>query len=122
LTTPGTPAQKLSTDRSPVEDHPVDKYLSTTPCPWRLGLVVPKRHARRAVMRSLLKRQMRSAMQRHAVHMPHGMWVLRLRCALDAAQFPAAASGALRRALRTELDTLLAGIQAPASTRAQARP
>jgi ribonuclease P protein component len=99
----------------------VDNYPPTEPCRWRLGLVVPKRHARRAVTRSLLKRQMRAAMQRHAQHMPPGMWVLRLRSAFDIAQFPAATSGALRRVLRTELDALLAGIQARAGTHRQAR-
>jgi ribonuclease P protein component len=100
----------------------VDNYPPTVPCPWRLGLVVPKRHARRAVTRSLLKRQMRAAMQRHAQHLPPGMWVLRLRSAIDVAQFPAAASGAMRRILRAELDALLAGIQVHADVPRHARP
>lgn len=94
---------ELSTARAPVIDNPVDD------CPaglW-LGTVVPKRHARRSVTRSLLKRQIREALASHAEHLPSGMWLIRLRAPFASAQFPSAASRALRSAARAELEQLL---------------
>jgi len=73
-----------------------------------LGAVVPKRHARRAVTRTLLKRQIRVAVQRRAPQLPAGLWVVRLRAPFDRARFASAASAALRQAAGAELDTLLA--------------
>ena len=72
-----------------------------------LGAVVPKRHARRAVTRSLLKRQIRAAVVAHSGSMAPGLWVVRLRSGFDRATFPSAASAALERAARDELDCLL---------------
>ncbi|HKX40347.1 MAG TPA: ribonuclease P protein component [Burkholderiaceae bacterium] len=69
-------------------------------------MVVPKRHARRAVTRTLLKRQIRSAAQRHAAALAPGLWVVRLRAPFDRAQFASAASEPLKRAARAELDAL----------------
>jgi ribonuclease P protein component len=75
-----------------------------------LGAVVPKRHARRAVTRSLLKRLIRSVALRHAAGspMPQGLWVVRLRAPFDRAAFASAASARLKKAARGELETLLA--------------
>jgi len=55
-------ARRLSTGSAPEADKPVDD----SPDQLWTGAVVPKRHARRAVTRSLLKRQIRSAVERHA--------------------------------------------------------
>ena len=79
-------------------------------CPrvW-LGLVVPKRHARRAVTRSLFKRQIRAAAACHAAALASGLWVVRLRAAFEKTQYPSAASLALQMAARAELDGLFAG-------------
>ena len=87
-----------------------------------LGTVVPKRHARRSVTRSLLKRQIRAALDiaAHADLAP-GLWVVRLRAPFDRKQFPSAASDALRAAARAELDQLvrkLLAARAPAAARA----
>ena len=73
-----------------------------------IGCVVPKRHARRAVTRSLLKRQIRGLFIQHAGHLPAGQWLVRLRQPFASAQFVSASSDALRRAARDELDGLLA--------------
>ena len=73
-----------------------------------LGAVVPKRHARRALTRSLLKRQIRAAVERHAGGLAPGLWVVRLRAPFDRSRFTSAASDALRSAARQELDGLLA--------------
>ena len=92
---------------------------------------MPKRNARRAVTRSLLKRQMRNAALRRveaalpgsadvaaAVEVPApadaapaplraGLWVVRLRAPFDRARYPSAASDALRVAARAELDAVM---------------
>jgi ribonuclease P protein component len=70
------------------------------------GLVVPKRHAKRAVTRNLIKRQARAAMARHLATLPAGLWVVRLRAPFDRAQFLSPASDALREATHAEMDTL----------------
>lgn len=87
-------------DKSPAIAAPAPTGL------W-LGMVVPKRHAKRAVTRALLKRQIRAAIGRHAERLPPGLWVLRLRSPFDRQQYPSAASEALRRAVREELEVLL---------------
>jgi ribonuclease P protein component len=75
-----------------------------------LGLVVPKRHAKRAVTRSLLKRQMRTAVvrqQQQALPLKNGLWVLRLRAVFEVSMFKSAASTALIQAASNELQELL---------------
>ncbi len=106
---------------------PVDK-LSTTPpvagrealSHGRLGLVLPKRMARRAVTRNLIKHQARALWCEHLrLHgsrqgdVPgalEGDWVLRLKAPWPVAQFPSAKSEPLKQAVRSELMTLLAGL------------
>ena len=91
---------ELSTGASPVEVVAVDESGH-----W-LGLVVPKRHAKRAVTRNLIKRQVRAAMARHLHELPTGLWVVRLRAPFDRAQFCSPASEALRDVAREEVDGL----------------
>ncbi|MFG6486756.1 ribonuclease P protein component [Roseateles sp. BYS78W] len=71
-----------------------------------VGIVVPKRHAKRSVTRQLLKRQIRAAFAERP-GMPPGLWVVRLRSPFDRQKFPSAASDALRAAARAELAKLL---------------
>ena len=71
-----------------------------------LGLVVPKRHARRAVTRTLVKRQIRSIAAACAPQLEPGLWVVRQRSPFDPKQFPSAASDALKEAARAELRAL----------------
>ena len=68
-------APDLST--TPALDLPMPVDDSDGAC-W-LGCVVPKRHARRAVTRNLLKRQIRASFERHATGLPGGLWLVRLR-------------------------------------------
>lgn len=82
----------------PVDDSPAGHWL---------GTVLPKRLARRAVTRNLLRRQIRAAMSRHQARLPAGLWVVRLRAAFPRSHFVSAASDALRRAAGAELDALL---------------
>lgn len=115
----GPSADELSTGQVSNSAQSVD---NSSPELW-LGAVVPKRHARRAVTRSLLKRQIRSALERHAAALPAGLWLVRLRSPFPTAQFPSAASPALAGAARGELDRLLTRVQpSPASAAGAADP
>jgi ribonuclease P protein component len=85
--------------------------LVETPIPihgpnrW-LGLVVPKRHAKRAVTRTLVKRQIRNVAAACAPQLEPGLWVVRQRSPFDPKQYPSAASDALKEAAREELRAL----------------
>ena len=69
---------------------------------------MPKRHARRAVTRTLLKRQIRNVVAEGATGLANGLWVVRLRAPFDRSVFPSAASDALRQQARAELQQVLA--------------
>ena len=71
-----------------------------------LGMVVPKRHAKRAVTRTLLKRQIKAVMELQQPA-PPGLWVVRLRAPFDRAVYVSAASKALSAAAREELTRVL---------------
>jgi ribonuclease P protein component len=71
--------------------------------------VVPKRHARRAVTRNLVKRLMRATFQARADRLASGIWLVRLRSGFDRALYPSATSTALRREVREELERLFDG-------------
>lgn len=96
--------QQLSTDLSQPSTPPVDDL---PPAGLWLGAVVPKRHARRAVTRNLIKRQIRAAVARHVDRLEAGLWVVRLRGPFDRSQFTSAASDSLKQATRAELDQVL---------------
>ncbi len=87
---------------------PVDETPAANPSLGRLGLVLPKRLARRAVTRTLMKGQARAICRQFAAELPPGDWVLRLRAPFDVKLFPSAASLALKQAVRHELLTLFA--------------
>ena len=78
-----------------------------------LGLVVPKRHAKRSVTRNLLKRQMRAVMAAQADTLPPGLWVLRLKAPFDRKLFTSPASKPLRDTAHDELALLLQRAAAP---------
>jgi ribonuclease P protein component len=99
--------EEISTALAPFLNHSVDNTSASAL--WWLGLVVPKRHARRAVTRSLLKRQMRAQAERYCGRLPAGQWLIRLRAPFDARQYPSAASARLRAAARSELAKVFAG-------------
>lgn len=77
-----------------------------------LDALVPKRWARRAVQRNLIRRQIHvlGAQQRVA---GQGAWLVRLRRAWTPARYPSASSTALKRAVRAELLELLAWTPGP---------
>ena len=98
---------ELSTGKVLIEPLLVDDLPRLAPGAVWLGTVVPKRHARRSVTRSLLKRQIRAAVTGHATTLAGGLWVVRLRAPFDRERFVSAASDELRRAARAELESLL---------------
>ena len=83
---------------------PVSAAHVASPGLW-LGAVVPKRHARRAVTRTLLKRQIRTAAERHRGALREGLWLVRLRSPFDRSVYVSAASSALQLAASVELET-----------------
>jgi ribonuclease P protein component len=110
-----------STDLSTSHDQngslPVDNIVHR----WQLGVVVPKRHARRAVTRSMLKRLLRAGFERRRVacgrpqDLPSGLWLVRLRAPFAVTTFVSADSPALRLAAATEFDALLHRVPARAA-------
>lgn len=106
---------ELSTGCNASAHAPVDEpaaQAAETPgatpsgCSHWLGLVVPKRHAKRAVTRNLIKRQLREAMRRHGAALPPGLWVVRLRAPIDRTEFRSPASECLRESARSEIEQL----------------
>ncbi|TDP72518.1 ribonuclease P protein component [Roseateles toxinivorans] len=82
-----------------------------------LGTVVPKRHAKRSVTRSLLKRHIHAAFAGQEALLPAGLWVVRLRAPFDRKQFKSAASEALHLAAREELALLMTRVLGAAPRR-----
>lgn len=100
---PGAKVSELSTVAARSHPQPVDDSIGGV---W-IGCVVPKRHARRSVTRSLLKRQIRACFERQGSLLPAGLWLIRLRAAFTASEFVSARSAILAQAARAELDGLL---------------
>jgi ribonuclease P protein component len=88
------------------------QQISTTTAN-RWGAVVPKRWARRAVTRNLIKRQIYALGREQPALLPNADRVIRLRKSFDAQNFVSASSGHLRSAVRTELHQLLKHCIAP---------
>jgi len=71
-----------------------------------IGALVPKRWARRAVTRNLIKRQIYNVAALFASELPMAAHVVRLRSAFDRAHFRSASSEPLKRSVRAELEQL----------------
>jgi ribonuclease P protein component len=103
----GSLSTELSTGGPAAQAPGVDDSVETPVGPQRwLGLVVPKRHAKRAVTRTLVKRQIRNVAAACAPQLAPGLWVVRQRSPFDPKQYPSAASDALKVAARDELRAL----------------
>ena len=70
--------------------------------PW-IGAVVPKRHAKRAVTRNGIKRQIYAVSAAYADRLPAAAHVVRLRLDFARSQFPSAWSEPLKASVRAEL-------------------
>jgi ribonuclease P protein component len=78
-----------------------------------LGAMVPKRWARRAVTRNLIKRQIYSVAGEQQLALPAAAYLVRLRSGFDRLQFKSAASEPLRAAVRHEIEQLFARAARP---------
>lgn len=78
----------------------------------RIGAVVPKRWARKAVTRNLIKRQIYAMSREEWALLPDADRVIRLRKSFDSQRFVSASSITLRLAVRTELHQLLQSSEA----------
>jgi ribonuclease P protein component len=83
-----------------------------------IGAMVPKKWARRAVTRNLIRRQIYSLAEHHLPAQPAQAYVVRLRRTFSTNQFVAASSTTLRQAVREQLLALLAQAPTQASTQA----
>jgi ribonuclease P protein component len=88
---------------APLQSHP-------TPAITTVGVICPKRWAKRAVTRNTIKRQIYAVTQELAPRLPSACLVLRLTAGYSREEFPSATSPALKKALRTELLGLLGQI------------
>ena len=72
-----------------------------------IGVVLPKRWARRAVTRNTIKRQVYAVSTSCAHSLMQGHYVVRLKTEFSRTTFVSATSDALKRAVRAELQALL---------------
>lgn len=86
---------------------PVKKPLFAIADCW-LGVVVPKRWAKRAVTRNTIKRQIYAVSTDASCQLPPAAHVVRLRSGFDRAEFISATSDKLKMAVRAELQYLFA--------------
>ena len=76
-----------------------------------LGVIVPKRWAKRAVTRNTIKRQIYAVSTASGCAMPVAAHVVRLRAGFDRAEFISATSDKLKIAIRAELQQLFSGVK-----------
>ena len=100
--------------RAALDGEHEGRPLFATADAW-LGVLLPKRRARRAVTRNAIRRQIYEAARTVAAGLPQAAWVVRLRSEFSRQQYVSAASEPLKRAVRAELQLLLGKVvRAPA--------
>ncbi len=72
-----------------------------------VGVLLPKRWARRAVTRNAIRRQIYAVCDGHAGALPRAAHVVRLRSTFDRKMFVSATSAQLKQAVRAELEQLV---------------
>lgn len=97
-------AAVVSAQSAPALSKPLFAVQDT----W-LGVVVPKRWAKRAVTRNTIKRQIYAVSTDSSCHLPPAAHVVRLRAGFDRAEFISATSDKLKNAVRAELQNLFSG-------------
>lgn len=80
-----------------------------------LGVIAPKRWAKHAVTRNLIKRQVYAVSHELSAQLPCAYLVVRQHAAFAREQFASASSPALKKAVRDELVHLFAQLQRAAS-------
>lgn len=102
----GSPVE-LSTETPSSCPQAVEESINAPALRCWLGIAVPKRHAREATTRNLIRRQIRSVARACEPTLLQGLWLVRLRCAFDRRRFRSAASVTLRNTARDELLALM---------------
>jgi ribonuclease P protein component len=97
-------AALVSAQSAPARSKPLFAVQDT----W-LGVIVPKRWAKRAVTRNTIKRQIYAVSTDAGCAMPVAAHVVRLRAGFDRAEFISATSDKFKIAVRAELQHLFAG-------------
>ena len=93
---------------SPDASQALSKPLFAVQDTW-LGVIVPKRWAKRAVTRNTIKRQIYAVSTASGCSLPVAAHVVRLRAGFDRAEFISATSDKLKIAVRAELQHLFSG-------------
>jgi ribonuclease P protein component len=93
------PADAFPSGRAPAA---AVRPLFPVAAPW-LGVVLPKRWAKRAVTRNAIRRQIYETARPLTGQLPAAVHVVRLRAGFSREQFVSASSDALKRAVRAEL-------------------
>jgi ribonuclease P protein component len=109
-TAPQAVAQAASTVSADASQS-LSKPLFAVQDTW-LGVIVPKRWAKRAVTRNTIKRQIYAVSTDSSCHLPIAAHVVRLRAGFDRAEFISATSDKLKIAVRAELQHLFLGAKA----------
>jgi ribonuclease P protein component len=78
-----------------------------------IGVIVPKRMAKRAVTRNTIKRQIYAVSAAIQTQIQVNHYVVRLRAPFAKETYPSATSEPLKRCIRAELDTLFAKVCTP---------
>lgn len=87
--------------------NPVQNALFSEEGPW-FGALTPKRAAKRAVTRNLIRRQIYNVCNELNSHQQTAAYLIRLSAGFDKAQFTSASSRLLKAAVRLELLQLFA--------------
>jgi ribonuclease P protein component len=93
---------------------PAEAALFPVADAW-LGVLLPKRWARRAVTRNAIRRQIYELSRAQGDRLPQAAWVVRLRSEFNRKHFVSASSVPLKRAVRAELEQLLGRVLMPAA-------
>jgi ribonuclease P protein component len=92
-------------EANPTGPGGIPKALFVVPAVW-IGVLLPKRWARRAVTRNAIKRQIYNVSATFEPQLLAAAHVVRLRAAFDRKHFTSATSDLLKQAVRTELQQL----------------
>jgi ribonuclease P protein component len=99
---------------SPLAARPGEALLFPAQMPW-VGVLIPKRWARRAVTRNTIRRQIYEVARLSVDNLPTAAMVVRLRSEFSRKQFISATSDLLRSTVRAELQLLLGKVRPAAS-------
>jgi ribonuclease P protein component len=86
---------------------------NSLPKPPSIGVIAPKRLAKRAVTRNTIKRQIYAVSAALQTRIQADHYVVRLRAPFEKSVFTSATSEPLKRCIRAELDALFSKVCAP---------